>query len=275
MAGRRFQCTVCGKCCFGLLPLTIEEAVARADRFPLALVWTLVRKGAPNFDIYRRLGTEVTVGRRRTIAVLVSPMAYLPPTQVCPDLQEDGRCAVHDTPDKPLRCRAMPFNPRQPVREQGRLLLPRPGWACDISEAAPEVYRDGAIIDPEALAAHTAEREALIAQAPILKAYAESRLSLSLSVRRELEMIERKKGHTGTVALGFTTLLPRLPHVDAAAFVRDQRPVLETYAARTQPKGDEAPFYRFYKDVLETLDAAAAGPVPAPTAGAPSTRRGP
>jgi hypothetical protein len=151
----------------------------------------------------------------------------------------------------------MPFDPRKAEQGQAPLLLPRPGWACDISAAAPEVYRDRAIVDPDALAAFTAEREALVAQAPVLRAYANSRLSLSPVVRRELEMIERKKGHTGTVALSFTALLPRLPGVDADAFVRGQRAVLADHAARTAPTGEQAPFHRFYTEVLETLNAAA------------------
>ncbi|MQX37717.1 YkgJ family cysteine cluster protein [Roseospira navarrensis] len=247
---RRFACTVCGKCCVGLLPLTIDEAVARADRFPLALVWTPVRKGAPAYDTLKRLGLEVTLGKNRTVAVLVSPMVYVPPQAPCPDLLEDGRCAVHGTDAKPLRCRAMPFNPRRPEREQKDLLLPRPGWLCDISAEAPEVYRDDTILDRTDF---EAEREALRAQAPVLRAYAKSRLSLSPTVLRELDRIDRKKGHTGTVALSFTALLPRLPDVDADAFVRGQRAVLADWLARTSPKGDEAPFHRFYKEVLDTL----------------------
>ncbi|KAA5604986.1 YkgJ family cysteine cluster protein [Roseospira marina] len=253
---RRFACTLCGKCCVGLLPLTIEEAVARADRFPLALVWTPVRKGAPAYATIKRLGLEVTLGKGRTVAVLVSPMVYLPPAFPCPDLTHDGLCAVHDTETKPLRCRAMPFNPRRPQSDQAALLLPRPGWTCDISAAAPEVYQDEAIIEPGALAAYTAEREALRAQAPILRAYAESRLSLSPSVMAELNRIDRQKGSTGTIALSFTALLPRLPEVDAEAFVRGQRAVLADYRDRTAPKGDEGPFHRYYGEVLDTLGPA-------------------
>ena len=35
---RRFACTACGKCCFGLLPLTIGDALAHADKFPLVVI---------------------------------------------------------------------------------------------------------------------------------------------------------------------------------------------------------------------------------------------
>jgi len=242
-----------------MLPLTIDEAVARADRFPLALVWTPVRKGAPSYARMKRLGLEVTLGKGRTVAVLVSPMVYLPPSFSCPDLTAEGRCAVHGTPDKPLRCRAMPFDPRRAEADQQDLLLPRAGWTCDISANAPEVYQDGMIADPSA---YVAEREALLAQAPVMRAYAKSRLTLSPMVLRELDLIDRKKGYTGTVALSFTALLPRLPEVDADAFVRGQRAVLADCLSRTAPKGDQAPFHRFYREVLDNLGPAKDGDDP-------------
>lgn len=245
---RHFHCTLCGRCCTGMLPLTIDEAVAQADKLPLALVWLLVPKGARTFETLRDLGLEVSLGRRRTVAVLVSPMAYLPPAARCPHLTDDALCAIQA--DKPLRCRAMPFDPRRREDDQDSPLTPRPEWICDVSSAAPLVYRDGQILDR---AAFDAERQALQAQAPLLRAYAESRLRLSPTVMQDLKRIDPRRGITGSLALSFTTLLPRLPDVDPKAFATAQAPVLEAHLARTRPKGAEEPFHRYYREVLQTL----------------------
>lgn len=247
---RHFDCTRCGRCCYGMLPLTVDEAIRRADRVPLALVWMPVPKGARAFDTVRRLGVEVTLGRRQTVAVLISPMAYLPPTLPCPDLTEDALCAVHEV--KPLRCRAMPFDPRRREDDQAGPLTPRPDWTCDVSTAAPLVYRDGRLVER---AAFDAEKAALEAQAPLLRRYAESRLRLSPSLLRDLKRVDPRQGLTGSLALGFTALLPRLADVDADAFLRAQAPVLEAYLGRTSAKGPEEPFHRYYREMLDTLNA--------------------
>jgi Fe-S-cluster containining protein len=245
---RHFECTRCGRCCYGMLPLTIEEALQRADRVPLAIVWMPVPKRARTFETVRRLGIEVELGRRLTVAVLVSPMAYLPPSMPCPDLTEDNLCAVHDT--KPLRCRAMPFDPRRPEADQSGPLTPRPEWTCDVSADAPVVYSEGRILERTDF---DAEKAALKAQAPLLQAYAESRLRLSSSLLGELKRLDPRRGISGSLALGFTTLLPRLPDVDVDAFVEAQAPVLEDHLARISPKGPDEPFHRFYREVLKTL----------------------
>jgi hypothetical protein len=48
---RRFSCTARGKCCHGLLPLTIGDALAHADTFPLVVMWTPVRQGGRSFGV--------------------------------------------------------------------------------------------------------------------------------------------------------------------------------------------------------------------------------
>jgi hypothetical protein len=144
----------------------------------------------------------------------------------------------------------MPFDPRRREIDQADPLTPRPEWTCDVSEAAPLVYRDGHILDR---AAYDAEKDALQAQAALLRAYAESRLRLSPNVLQDLKRVDPRRGISGSLALSFTTLLPRLPEVDPAAFSDAQVPVLEHYLARTSPTGPEAPFHRYYRDILETL----------------------
>ena len=42
---RHFDCTACGKCCYGQLPPTPPDALANAERFPLAILWTIIRQG--------------------------------------------------------------------------------------------------------------------------------------------------------------------------------------------------------------------------------------
>ncbi|MBC8158076.1 MAG: hypothetical protein H8E94_01965 [Alphaproteobacteria bacterium] len=42
---RSFSCPTCGKCCYGQLPLAIDDTLAHADRFPLVVMWTPVRQG--------------------------------------------------------------------------------------------------------------------------------------------------------------------------------------------------------------------------------------
>ncbi|GEO80699.1 YkgJ family cysteine cluster protein [Pararhodospirillum oryzae] len=237
---RRFACTACGRCCTGLLPLTLTEALARVDRFPLALVWTLLRRGARSYDRFTRLGLEVELGRRRA-AVLVSPMAYLPPRLPCPDLEGQGRCQVHDA--KPLRCRAMPFNPLNAPEDQRANLIPRSGWACDTSEQAPVVYQAHGPVDARDM---QAEWEALEAQAPVLQAYARRRLALAPALRDELARLEAS-GPGGRVAQPFTGIVSRLEGVDIEAVATAQAAVFARYAAMTTPKGEEAPFHRFYQ----------------------------
>jgi len=245
---RHFACTRCGLCCTGLLPLTVDEALARADRFPLALVWTTVRPGARSFDRVRRLGIEVDLDRRRRVAVLVTPMAYLPPTAPCPDLVEGTLCGAQAA--KPLRCRAMPFDPLRAPDDQGDLLIPRPGWTCDISAAAPVVYRDKTPVAPDDM---QREHDALLAQAPLLQTYARHRLAVAPAVLGELARLDaRPQG--GRLALPFSGLLSRLPGADVRAFVRDQAGVMARYAAQTPPEGNAKSFHRYYREVLVGME---------------------
>ena len=92
---RRFHCTVCGKCCYGKLPLTLGDAVANAGRFPLAMLWTTIRQSAKSFAITARLGTTVKLGKRKQVALQVTPVSYMPPSLPCPALAPDGRCSIH------------------------------------------------------------------------------------------------------------------------------------------------------------------------------------
>jgi Fe-S-cluster containining protein len=223
---RRFACTACGKCCHGALPLTIDEALAQAGRFPLAVSWVPVRKGHKAFDITARLGTLFRLRDKRDAAVRVMPVAHLPPALACPALAVDGLCSIHAT--KPLRCRAMPFFAARDEADQTELLVPRAGWACDTSEAAPVVYGDKDILDR---ADFDAERGALLAQAPVIKAYADKLMATAPGLAEGLGKVVATGGE---VAVGFASLLRALPGVDLGAIARAQIPVLADFASRTE-----------------------------------------
>lgn len=224
---RRFTCTACGKCCFGALPLTLDDALAHADRFPLAMIWTPVRQGSKSFDLTARLGTTVRLPNRKQLAVLIAPTAYIPPSLPCPALTPEGRCAIHG--DKPSRCRTMPFYPYREDKDQADLLIPRQGWACDTSATAAVVYRDKTIVDR---ADFDRERQALLRQAPALRDYAQSLMAMAPWLVEGLARAAMKPvgGH---VVVNAGSFLSRLDPAEAAAFARRQHPVLTEFSDLT------------------------------------------
>lgn len=251
---RHFLCTACGKCCYGLLPLLLDEALTHAGRFPLAMLWTVLPAASRSAGLVSRLGASVTVGRRRTLAVEIGAVAWLPDTLTCPELTPDGLCAIHD--DKPQRCRTMPFYAAREEAEQDSFLLPRPGWRCDISRTAPLVYRDGTITDRTAF---DAERHRLEDQAAIINAYAHRLLAQSPALARDLDMLGKRSGG-GRLALPFTAILPRL-NADIAAFARQQVPVLRAVAARTAGDTAARAFHTYYAATLRALEPFADAPL--------------
>ena len=44
MSEQHFDCTICGKFCYGMMPLNIDKALHYADLFPLAIVWRPLRR---------------------------------------------------------------------------------------------------------------------------------------------------------------------------------------------------------------------------------------
>lgn len=238
---RHFGCTACGKCCEGWLPLSIPDALAHAVRFPLFLLWTPVRPGGKSYDLTARLGIGVKLKNRKRAAVRVTPVSYVPSGMACPALGADGLCQVHE--DKPQRCRTMPLSGSRAEADQDDLLLPKPGWACDISAAAPLVYRDHTIVEREAFAA---ERAQLEADAQVLRPFAERLLDAAPSLRADLEkMAMRPQG--GHIVTNFSTLISRLAEVDMFTFAAQQLPVMEAFAARTQGQAKTAAEHARYQ----------------------------
>jgi Fe-S-cluster containining protein len=247
-AERHFSCTACGKCCHGLLPLTLADAATHAHRFPLGMMWTPVRQGLRSFELTARLGTTIRLRDRRTLALRITAVAYVPPTLPCPLLGQDGLCTVHA--DKPLRCRTMPFFPYAEDSEQAAHLVPRKGWECDVSAQAPVVLRDRTLIDRTDF---DAERGELLRQAPILKAYASATLASVTGLMDKLGMIAAKP-MGGDILLGLSTVLPHWPGIDAADIARRQTPVLAQFAALTDGDPALSDFHHRYRQWGREMD---------------------
>jgi len=237
---RHFECTACGKCCQGWLPLSIADALRHADRFPLFLLWTPVRPGGKSFDLTAKLGFTLKLKKRKQAAVRLTAMSYVPSHTPCPALGADGLCGVHET--KPQRCRTMPLSGSRAESDQTDLLIPASGWECDISDAAPVLYRDKKIVERTEF---EAERTMLLEDAEILRPFAELMLDSVPSLRMDLEkMASRPQG--GHVIVNFSTLVPRLSNVDIYALAAQQLAVMEAFAALTADNPDQKAEHQRY-----------------------------
>lgn len=244
---KHFLCTACGKCCYGEVPLTIEDALANADRFPLAMVWTPVSEGMKAFNLVGKLGATVELPNRKRVAVLIAPTAYIPPQLPCPALGADNLCSIHDT--KPLRCRAMPFYAYREEEDQADLLVPRKGWECDVSPAAPLVYKDKQIIER---ADFDKERAALLGNAVALNAYAQRQVKNEPALLGHL-MAQVKKPVGGRFTVKFAPFLLMNKQYDMLDFAQKQHPVLASFAAHTANNPAMADHHRYYTQAAEDL----------------------
>lgn len=239
---RHFRCTACGKCCAGWLPLTISDALLHAGRFPLAVVWTPVRQAAKDFAATERLGFTFRTPDKKTVAVRICPTAYIPPTMTCPALTADNLCAIHGA--KPLRCKAMPFFPYRDEGHQADLLIPRAGWDCDVSPSAPSVYDGKTIVDR---ADFDAERAELLAQAPLIRSYAQRLLETVPAMGGSLAKALLKPGG-GHVAVSFASLLRHLPNEDRSRIAARQIGALTEASHRLGTESGWAEYRRNYQD---------------------------
>lgn len=247
---RHFDCTACGKCCSGWLPLTIADALAHAERFPLAMVWTPVRQGTKAFGLTSGLSAQLRLKGGGRLAVRIAPTAYIPPALPCPVLTADGLCGIHAT--KPARCRTMPFFPFREEADQADMLVPREGWTCDTSAKATVVYRGGRIVAAGARADFDAELAQLRAQAPVIKAYAEAILAQAPQLPDILDKVAATPG--GNVVLGFATLFPHLAGADPAELAGRQLPVLNRFMDMTASLPGAAEYHARYRDWAAELE---------------------
>ncbi|MCX7139651.1 MAG: YkgJ family cysteine cluster protein [Proteobacteria bacterium] len=245
---RRFHCTACGKCCSGSLPLTLADAWTHAGRFPLAMVWTPLRRENKAFHLASRIGATVKLGGRKEIAVLIATTAYMPDSFSCPELGSDGRCAIHAA--KPLRCRTMPFYPYREEADQADLLSPRRGWECDTSAAAPVVYRDNKIV---ARGDFERERGALLQEAPLMRAYAEYMLKY-MPLLADTLAAGANKGAGGTAVTSLSSFLTATRQRDVSALASRQLAVLNEFAARTAGRAELAEYHKHYAGWAKEMD---------------------
>lgn len=239
---RHFRCTACGKCCVGWLPLTLKDALAHAGRFPLAVVWTPVRQASKDFAVAERLGLTFRTPDKKTVAVRICPTAYIPPAMACPALTADNLCAIHG--EKPLRCKTMPFFPYRDEGHQADLLVPRPGWDCDVSPSAPAVYDDRTILDRTDF---DAERAELLAQAPLIRSYAQRLMETTPSMRGGLAKALLKPGG-GHVAVSFASLLRHLVDEDRSRIAAEQIRILTEASHGLGTESRWAEYRRNYQD---------------------------
>ncbi len=244
---RHFQCTACGQCCYGSLPLTWPEALAHAALFPLCFVWTAVRPGSRDYAAVATLGIKVRLAHRQELAVLIAPTVYLPKSFPCPALRDDRRCGIHA--DKPLRCKTMPFYPYRDERHQADLLVPRSGWACDTSKTAPVVFKDHKIVFRDDF---DHEKRELLEQVPLLRRYADYMLKYSPALAGLL-MQAAGTVRAGQIVTSLSSFLTAIRSADAGAVARLQLPVLEDYAARTASDAQLATFHQHYRHWAEEM----------------------
>lgn len=244
---RHFQCTACGQCCYGLLPLTCQDAWAHASRFPLCFVWTAVRPGSKDYAMTATLGTPLKLAHRQELAVLITPTAYLPKSFPCPALRDDHLCSIHL--DKPSRCRTMPFYPYRDERYQAELLTPRPGWACDISTAAPVVFKDHQVVCRDDF---DHERQALLDQVPVLRRYADYMFKYSPSIVSALTRAA-SQAKAGQVVTSLSSFLTATRNADAGHIARLQLPILSDYMDRTAENVQLAEFHKNYRNWFQEM----------------------
>ncbi|WP_246660275.1 YkgJ family cysteine cluster protein [Rhizobium sp. FKL33] len=247
MSERRFACTACGLCCNGLVPLTVREAVDMADRFPLAMMITPVKPGTRGQSVLEKIGASVILPPKKRMQLLVSPVSFVPPSMPCPQLTPDNLCGIHAT--KPIRCRTMPFYAYKDEEFQADLLQPRGGWLCDISDAAPVVYRNQHIVDREDF---DIERSELMDQGQAIRRY------VDLLLKHSPVMTARVAKAAGTTPMGrvvasFVSYLRYDRNLDLSAFARAQQPVLQDWLERTGGSAKAAEFSNYYREASAEL----------------------
>ncbi|WP_200373550.1 hypothetical protein [Thiocystis violacea] len=211
------------------------------------MVWTPVPQGVRAFELTAELGTSLELPNRKRVAVSIVPTAYLPRAMACPALV-DQRCGIQD--DKPLRCRAMPFYAYRREEDQGDMLIPRKGWACDISDQAPLVYRDRRILDRDGF---DAERAALMAQAPRIRSYAENALKLYPVLLGRLQTAMRNPAG-GNLVVSFASFVRWSPPDERIDFARRQYPVLVAFTERTAKEPGLATYHDYYREAAAELE---------------------
>ncbi|MDW5317602.1 YkgJ family cysteine cluster protein [Rhizobium sp. PL01] len=248
MTEQRFSCTACGACCYGLLPLTVDEALKSAHRFPLAMAITPIKPGARGYRSAGSISASVVLPSKKTALLLVTPVSFIPTSMPCPELAGDNLCSIHI--DKPVRCKAMPFYAYKDEDHQRDMLVPRAGWQCETSADAPVVYRDQKIVDRGDF---DEERNALLQQAPALRRHVE--LLFKHDTVFSTRVVKATQAPlAGRVVIGFVSFLRYNKELNLMDFARKQQPVLESWARKTAGDAKVAQFHQYYREAVSDLD---------------------
>ncbi len=237
---KHFSCTACGKCCYGLLPLTWKDALSHMNRFPICFVWTPVQQGSKDFNMAIKLGASIKIGNNKMLASLIMPTSFIPSNFPCPALGEDNLCSIHH--HKPSRCKTMPFYPYREERFQAELLKPRQGWDCDVSESAPLVFAENKIIKREDF---DQEKEELINQISVLRQYSDYMMRSVPAHLNNLIFASMKKDG-GQVVTSLSSFLTATRNVDARKIAQLQLPILTAYAEKTAHNPALIDFHKHY-----------------------------
>lgn len=242
-----FACTACGKCCYGQLPLTVNDAFAHAGLFPLALLWTPLRKGSKDFPLVSRLGVTVPLPKHPGLAALIVPTSYIPPAMPCPALDADNLCSIHAS--KPTRCRTMPFYPYREEQFQHELLQPQKGWECDTSTAAPVVFSNGKVLQRYDF---DRERNELEKQVPLIRQFASYQFKYNPMLPAALAL-EAAKSRPGQIVTSLSSFLIATRNPDSRAIAQLQQPVLAAYLEMTAGASELKDFHDQYGAWLEEM----------------------
>lgn len=247
MNEQRFACTACGLCCYGMLPLSIEEALKWADTFPLAMSATPLKPGTRGYAT-KDVAVTFSARAKKPIQLIVTPVAFIPPATPCPKLADNSLCMIHE--EKPQRCRTMPFYAYKNEDSQRDMLVPRPGWKCATSDDAPVVYRDRQIVDR---AEFQRERDLLQGQSSVLQRYVDTlgRYDPGFSIRVQKAA---KAAVPGRVIVGFVSWLRQNKELDVLDFARRQYPVLRKWFEKTSGDPRAAQFTSYYGEAMRDLD---------------------
>jgi Fe-S-cluster containining protein len=243
-----FHCTACGKCCYGQLPLSINDAFTNAGRFPLAMIWTPLKQGAKDYSMVSNIGTTIKLPNRKELAVLIVPSLYIPSSFPCPALSDDKLCSIHS--NKPSRCKTMPLYPYREEQYQAELLTPRKDWACDISASAPVVYKGKSIVFRKD---YDHERQELLLQVPIIRTYANYMLKYYPMLINSLAKATLQKVG-GQVVTSLSSFLTATRNTNAKDIARQQLPLLIEYMNRTTQKLEFAEFHKNYSNWVKEMD---------------------
>jgi Fe-S-cluster containining protein len=245
MMESRFSCTSCGKCCFGWLPLTLEDALLHAGRFPLAFIWSVVPPGTRNHALAKQLGVTLKSGKR--MAVVIMPTAYIPSALPCPELSAEGLCRIHE--NKPSRCKTMPFYPYREESDQRAMLVPRKDWLCDITPVVQVVYRDGKILARQDF---ELERRALLSQSDIMRQYADYMFKYSPWMIDSLNALASTPD--GTLLTSLSSFLTAIKHLDSRSIAAQQLPVFLEFAEKTKGVPELADYHKHYAGWAKEMD---------------------